>query len=214
MRAFAWQASVTIGALGLLLRQGVGCGSHGTNDPGASPELQGGKPSSCDVPKFGCPCATQGQRAECGQTACSDGIRKCQQVGQEFTAWGPCISASTGQSCGETADGSGAGGGTNDGAKDGGASSGASVPTGSCVCKPGTQRWCDDPLYCFWGRQSCTPAGTWGQCIETTDKPAGCDRPTYNLDCCVAAGQCCEDVRRTNPNAPDSVGNCAGILCG
>jgi hypothetical protein len=60
----------------------------------------------------------------------------------------------------------------------------------------------------------CTPAGTWGKCVETSNPPAGCAPGSYNQDCCVAAGQCCENIGHIfHPELPDSLGNCANITC-
>lgn len=76
-------------------------------------------------------------------------------------------------------------------------------------CNPGTQRWCDDPQYCHWGIQTCEldpdGVGRWGACIETPDRPAGCTTTIYDPDCCVAAGECCQDAFGTW----ESVGNCS-----
>ncbi|MCS6799612.1 MAG: hypothetical protein NZ898_14025 [Myxococcota bacterium] len=62
------------------------------------------------------------------------------------------------------------------------------------VCVPGVQRWCDDHIYCSWGKQTCLPDGRWGPCIEPTvtrdgliDRPAtecGCRYFYFNEDCC------------------------------
>src|SRR5258706_611724 len=79
------------------------------------------------------------------------------------------------------------------------------------ACKSGSNRWCDEPIYCAWGQQTCGPDGAWGACVEVTSKPPGCDTDAYNPDCCVAAGQCCQAYNLPDPQA--SVGNCAGIIC-
>src|SRR6185295_18282888 len=76
-------------------------------------------------------------------------------------------------------------------------------------CVPGSHRWCDDPMYCHWGRQDCDASGRWGTCTETTDRPPGCTGSSalYNTACCVMAGECCQDY----PASFGSTGNCAGI---
>ncbi len=83
-------------------------------------------------------------------------------------------------------------------------------------CVPGGRRWCDDPVYCNWGEQTCGPDGRWGACTEVPDNPPGCDPwdpfgfdRSYDTACCVSSGACCQDYP-----ASRSVGNCAGIsLC-
>ncbi|MCC6214370.1 MAG: hypothetical protein IT376_05845 [Polyangiaceae bacterium] len=74
-------------------------------------------------------------------------------------------------------------------------------------CAPGSKRWCDDPVYCHWGEQQCGPDGRWGQCIETT-APSGCSGSIYNLQCCLAQGNCCQNY----PTDDTSVGQCDGIV--
>jgi hypothetical protein len=64
---------------------------------------------------------------------------------------------------------------------------------GKCII--GQQRWCDDAMYCSWGKQECLEAtGDWGPCIEPTLTAAGLtDRPDtacgcryfyFNAECC------------------------------
>jgi len=65
---------------------------------------------------------------------------------------------------------------------------------GDGECVPGVQRWCDDAIYCSWGKQTCLPDGSWGRCIEPTvtsdglqDRPdtaCGCRYFYFNYDCC------------------------------
>ncbi|MCS6798037.1 MAG: hypothetical protein NZ898_05850 [Myxococcota bacterium] len=74
-------------------------------------------------------------------------------------------------------------------------------------CVPGARRWCDDPVYCHWGIQECGPDGRWGTCRETTMRPPGCTGSIYSRDCCVRAGECCENY----PTDRTSVGDCEGI---
>ncbi len=72
------------------------------------------------------------------------------------------------------------------------------------MCPPGEVRWCDDPTYCRWGSQVCNPDGTWGACVETANRPAGCeDKPFYDPICCVMAGECCQALPSN-----DSIGDC------
>lgn len=75
-------------------------------------------------------------------------------------------------------------------------------------CTPGQFRWCDDPVYCHWGKQQCEGTGRWGTCIETSERPAGCSGSIYSASCCVAAGQCCENY----PTDRSSIGMCTGIV--
>jgi hypothetical protein len=86
------------------------------------------------------------------------------------------------------------------------------------VCLPGSNRYCDDPTYCFWGKQTCTANGQWGACIETGQPPAGCGGPSYDQNCCVQAGQCCEDlgsVTLVNGQlTTKSIGNCNLVTTG
>jgi hypothetical protein len=91
-------------------------------------------------------------------------------------------------------------------------------PCGECiedqVCYPGALRWCDGPTYCYWGIQVCRPDGTWGVCEETHSKPEECKHTgSYDQDCCLKAGGCCEGRPWGKPDSP-SVGKCAGIACG
>jgi len=79
------------------------------------------------------------------------------------------------------------------------------------VCVPGAFRWCDDPVYCHWGRQDCQSDQRWGACIETTDRPGSCVGSIYSASCCVGAGGCCENY----PTDRSSIGMCSGITsCG
>jgi hypothetical protein len=65
---------------------------------------------------------------------------------------------------------------------------------GGEICVPYQQRWCDDFVYCSWGKQTCLPDGRWGPCIEPIvsrdglqDRPAtecGCRYFYFNYDCC------------------------------
>lgn len=82
-------------------------------------------------------------------------------------------------------------------------------PPGSTppICTSGTQRWCDDAIYCSWGKQTCLSTGKWGPCIEPTITPTGlADRPN-NACACVNFffnEACCEDqADRDNDGHPD-----------
>src|SRR5262245_20891763 len=100
MRSHAWKFRSLFGALVIFTIHGWGCTSPAGNKTGYSDSPQlAGQAQNCDTPKAGCSCGEPGQIAECGREACKDGIRKCMQVGQEFSTWGPCRSASTGESC-------------------------------------------------------------------------------------------------------------------
>ncbi len=102
-------------------------------------------------------------------------------------------------------------------------------PGADCVCEercvPGAWRYCDDPVYCYWGRQECAPDGSWGACTETTTIPDGCDDPGipipvpidvpvyYDSDCCVAHGFCCQNFGHDPSLDVDaSVGDCAAAV--
>ena len=77
-------------------------------------------------------------------------------------------------------------------------------------CTPGAVRWCDEEIYCSWGKQTCGPDARWGACTETTSRPQGCGQDRwYDVDCCVAAGQCCQAM--TPLPKPYSVGECAPV---
>jgi len=83
----------------------------------------------------------------------------------------------------------------------------------TCIkkCPPGSIRWCDEPTYCRWGKQTCNPDGTWGTCTETPARPVGCESDEYyNPVCCVLAGQCCQSLPSN-----DSIGECppGEIVC-
>jgi hypothetical protein len=73
--------------------------------------------------------------------------------------------------------------------------------------------YCDEPVFCAWGIQTCGPDGRWGNCTET-QAPPGCESffpfgNTYDGECCVAQGYCCQAYP-----ADTSVGDCGGIaLC-
>jgi hypothetical protein len=75
-------------------------------------------------------------------------------------------------------------------------------------CTPGSQRWCDDPMYCHWGRQTCGSDGRWGTCIEVDAGPSGCSGSLYSATCCVDAGECCQNY----PEDDRSIGNCDSIV--
>lgn len=77
-------------------------------------------------------------------------------------------------------------------------------------CVPGTTRWCDERRRCHWGTQMCQPDGTWGTCVETSMRPTGCmtSRNIYSRDCCVGAGQCCENYLGRGVGDRSSVGMC------
>jgi hypothetical protein len=81
------------------------------------------------------------------------------------------------------------------------------APGCKCDCIPGAVRWCDETTYCAWAKQTCNAQGKWGACTETTERPKGCssDR-TYDWDCCIAAGECCQD-----PYTNGSWGQCINV---
>jgi hypothetical protein len=97
--------------------------------------------------------------------------------------------------CGSSGDGGGGGGGPGDGGCGG-------------ECIPGVERWCDTPIACAWGKQECAPDGSWGACREVLERPAGCGGFFYDRECCVDAGECCQNF----PFDDSSVGMCAMIV--
>jgi hypothetical protein len=83
--------------------------------------------------------------------------------------------------------------------------------TAFCVCTdescdPGATRWCDGPVYCDWGVQTCNADRAWGRCIETNVHPGTCNPQIYDWSCCVDAGGCCQ-----SPFDGSSVGDCPGV---
>jgi hypothetical protein len=81
---------------------------------------------------------------------------------------------------------------------------------------PGSTRYCDTPTYCSWGEQRCNDQGTdWGNCYETSTPP-GCDSWSYDENCCIDSGQCCQDWfdYDNDGDSNDSVGACEEVeLC-
>ncbi len=80
---------------------------------------------------------------------------------------------------------------------------------GGGECTPGVQRWCDDAVYCSWGKQTCLPDGTWGACIEPTVTSGDiADRPANECGCRYFYFQpdCCEDQEdRDGDGHPDCI---------
>jgi hypothetical protein len=80
---------------------------------------------------------------------------------------------------------------------------------GGDECVPGSQRWCDDHIYCSWGKQTCLPDGRWGACIEPTVTRDGlADRPNTTCGCrfFYFNDDCCEDQTDANGDgAPDCI---------
>jgi hypothetical protein len=80
---------------------------------------------------------------------------------------------------------------------------------GSDECTPGAQRWCDDAVFCSWGKQTCLPDGSWGSCIEPTVTHEGlADRPANDCGCrfFYFNAQCCEDQEdRNHDGQPDCI---------
>jgi hypothetical protein len=146
-------------------------------------------------------------------SGCKDGVQTCQKTG-EFSSWSACTGEVT--SCADNGGSSSSGSSGNPGS-DGGTGDGTDAGKGGppgCVCVPGAVRWCDTPIACNWGKQQCKPDGQWGSCNETPDRPAGCNDPidpSYDQDCCVRAGQCCQDFMGLFDDK--SVGKCDNIAC-
>lgn len=87
----------------------------------------------------------------------------------------------------------------------------------SC-CNPGDWRYCDENLYCAWGKQTCKNDGSWTTCkeIPVSEIPQSC-QPYYDFSnepiiydkiCCVNAGFCCQDYPAFN-----SLGKCSPSPC-
>jgi hypothetical protein len=88
----------------------------------------------------------------------------------------------------------GSGGGTNGsgGAGGHGGTGGGSAGDAPCEC-PGVTRWCDEPVFCLWGQQTCLPDGSWGPCQEVKGAPDGCTEEFFfSGACCERRGICCE----------------------
>ena len=85
-------------------------------------------------------------------------------------------------------------------------------------CTPGDVRYCDENIYCSWGKQSCKPDGSWTKCqeIPVADIPPDCqpafpqsgDPIIYDKTCCIAAGLCCQDYPKVT-----STGYCSAPSC-
>jgi hypothetical protein len=108
---------------------------------------------------------------------------------------------STGDSTGTAGGGGGGGGsgstsgggGSGSGSTSGGGGGGSYTPPEECVI--GSERWCDEPVYCNWGKQTCAADGRWGRCNETADRPGTCMGNKYDQNCCAASGDgCCQDL--------------------
>jgi hypothetical protein len=152
-----------------------------------------------------------------GLGACRDGARVC-AGDSTSTHWGPCMGSvlPVPEICDDDLDNDCDGivdiddddcNGLVDGADP--ECEEAEVPLGHCnCCVPGTWRWCDEMVYCAWGRQQCLPDGHWGGCLETSERPPGCEGHVYDLACCVDSGACCQ----VSAFQPYSLGNCEGII--
>jgi hypothetical protein len=223
------------------------CGGIGIADTG------------CACPTAGArqPC-WPGDPAQRGRGDCRDGVQTCQPPpagsGESFgvQVWGACVGYTIGQQCVgpctpsefqgctpdnggkdhlSNADAGGVGGGPGGGGPGGGGPGGGGPGGGGPAdCIPGAYRWCDDPVYCNWGQQTCTPNGTWGACVEVSARPGNCRGSSYNPQCCVNAGACCQGLQGLPPGFPScvpycdgggvpqqpmadpSIGNCAGIV--
>jgi hypothetical protein len=78
---------------------------------------------------------------------------------------------------------------------------------GGGACTLNTERWCDDFVYCSWGKQRCLPTGQWGPCTEPSFTFAGlADRPNNQCACenFYFNYECCEDQQDRDGNGfPD-----------
>jgi hypothetical protein len=226
-------ASAIVGACGSQNGSGFFGGGDGSANGGSSGStLGGGTTPNCsdtsagDLRGCGCSAPTRAcwtvPNDLRNTNGCSDGKQTCTKTG-EFSSWGACAGEVTscyagGKSSGGTASSSGSTGDQSDGGSTGdkndAGGTGDQGPPG-CVCVPGAYRWCDTPVACNWGKQQCKPDGQWGPCNETPDRPPGCNDPTdpsYDEDCCVQAGQCCQDLNSVFDDQK-SIGKCDGIAC-
>lgn len=93
-------------------------------------------------------------------------------------------------------------------------------PSGGCICVPGSERYCDTPMYSRWGIQSCNEDGlSWGACNEVSI-PSVCSHTESwyspaGVECCVESGLCCQDMWDYDGDSEswDSVGDCNAISC-
>ena len=179
-----------------------GSTSGGFAGAGADASTSHCAPGSGDLAGCGCAEATRAcwtvPNDKRSGNGCHDGTQTCAKQG-EFSVWSACTGEAT--SCA---------GGVIGG--DGGTTT-PPPPPPNCVCIPNAVRWCDTPIACNWGKQTCMPDGSWGSCNETNDRPPSCQSgdPSYNEECCLAANQCCQDFGGTEPDK--SKGNCAAIAC-
>jgi hypothetical protein len=91
---------------------------------------------------------------------------------------------------------------------DGYGSVGSGLTAADPCCAQGTKRWCDSPVGCRWGKQTCGPDGQWGTCHEVDKRPEGCSGKIYNILCCLdAPNACCQ-----NYPSDTSMGECAEQL--
>jgi hypothetical protein len=220
------QLPLALSALALVLAVAVGACGDSPSEKGYFPDSADGgargapvgafggsrdgqAPANCAENAQGCACDVSGKTAACwtgpaidrGRGACKDGTQTC-QGSNELLSWGACVGQVTDCGSGHSSD-----------ASDAGAE--AALDAGACTgdCVPGASRWCDEPTYCNWGKQTCTPQGTWGACREVNEAPTGCqgvDR-SYDQNCCVRAGACCQDFGGLSDK---SIGQCANIACG
>jgi hypothetical protein len=220
---------------------------------GLDDDLDGAVDEDCGCSAGATQACWPGTAYQRGQGICRDGAQACVAGSDEFASWGPCEGAVLpgaeveGNCVDEDCDGNMPGctegcqefetcgngidddcNGLADCADPVCECGGDPCATpGACMCEercvPGAWRYCDDPVYCNWGRQDCGPDGRWGACIETMDIPPDCEEEfpfpipipvgtTYDPDCCIRAGHCCQNYG-AQPELPSdaSVGNCAGI---
>lgn len=157
-------------------------------------------------------CDEVGAIRECSPAPCQRGRQVCEKGPTAGSVWSPCRDLTSVPGC-TSPDGPCDCGSPTPACEDycKGRDAGADGPSG-CICVPGAIRWCDTPVSCLWGKQTCLPDGTWGACTETPDRPPGCTSPVYSLCCCLMADQCCEGAPYGG-KAP-SKGKCGGITCG
>jgi hypothetical protein len=169
-------------------------GDSGTRScEGNSGDLSG---CACSGPPRACWTVPSEQRNENG---CKDGKQTC-SGSSEFATWSSCT--------GEVKCGGSSSGGSSSGGID------AAAPPTTCECFAGAVRWCDTPVGCDWGQQTCMPDGNWGKCNETALRPTGCNNPndsTYDQNCCLQSGSCCQDYE--GPDENKSKGKCEMIAC-
>jgi hypothetical protein len=147
----------------------------------------------CQAYNIGMMCT--GECVDSDTQSCDSGNKSNISTGEGSSGTGAGGGGGSGQSGGEPGEmyGEGGGGGSGSGSTSGGGGDGSWIPPQECVI--GSERWCDEPVFCAWGKQVCAPDGRWGRCIETAARPGSCGGNVYDQNCCAAASDgCCQDM--------------------